>query len=293
MIVITTPTGDIGQQVIEHVVKGSEPVRVIARDPSKLSQDTRNRVDVVEGSHGDPAVLEEALDGADSLFWLVPPDMSLNSVDEAYVGFTRPLVAAIRKSGLQRVVVISAIGRGWQKEAGLVTSSIKADDLIATSGVALRVLAMPSFMENLLGQAKVLKEKGMYFTPMILDKKMPTVATKDIAAVATQYLMDTSWTGQQDVPVLGPEDLSQNDIAEILSEVLGKPIKAHQMSIEQFKSRMASFGMSDAFAQGYAEMMTAKNEGVDNTASRAEAADTPTTYREWAETVLKPAVEAV
>ena len=50
--------------------------------------------------------------------------------------------------------------------------------------------------------------------------------------------------------------------------------------------------MSEAFAQGYVDMMTAKNEGVDNTPSRLEAADTPTTYREWAEAVLKPAVEA-
>lgn len=51
-----------------------------------------------------------------------------------------------------------------------------------------------------------------------------------------------------------------------------------------------SRGMSEAFAQGLAEMMTAKNEGIDNTSSRAVAADTPTTFRQWNETVLKPAV---
>ena len=51
---------------------------------------------------------------------------------------------------------------------------------------------------------------------------------------------------------------------------------------------MVSRGMSEAFAQGLADMMTAKNEGIDNTASRAVAADTPTTFRQWSETVLKP-----
>ena len=55
---------------------------------------------------------------------------------------------------------------------------------------------------------------------------------------------------------------------------------------------MTSRGMSEAFAQGLADMMTAKNEGIDNTASRAVAADTPTTFREWSEAVLKPAVVA-
>lgn len=291
MIVITTPTGGIGQQVLKQVVQGSEPVRVIVRDAAKLPQELLSRMEVVEGSHGDAATIEKALNGADSLFWLAPPDTRLRSVDEAYVDFSRPLAAAIKKSGLQRVVVVSAIGRGWKKEAGLVTSTIKADDLIASSGVAARILAMPSFMENMLGQAKVIKEKGMFFTPFLLDKKMPTVATKDIAATAAKFLLDPSWTGQADVPVLGPEDLSQNEIAGILSDVLGKPVQAQAMTMDAFKSRMAGFGMSEAFVQGYVDMMTAKNEGVDNTASRAEAADTPTTYREWAETVLKPAVE--
>jgi hypothetical protein len=36
MIVITTPTGDIGHRVLQHVFQGSEPVRVIARDPSRI-----------------------------------------------------------------------------------------------------------------------------------------------------------------------------------------------------------------------------------------------------------------
>jgi hypothetical protein len=48
--------------------------------------------------------------------------------------------------------------------------------------------------------------------------------------------------------------------------------------------------MSEAFAQGLADMMTAKNEGMDNAASRAVAADTPTTFRQWSEAVLKLAV---
>ena len=37
-------------------------------------------------------------------------------------------------------------------------------------------------------------------------------------------------------------------------------------------------------------MMTAKNEGIDNTALRTLAPRTPTTFRRWSETLLKPAV---
>ena len=90
--------------------------------------------------------------------------------------------------------------------------------------------------------------------------------------------------------MLGPEDLSPNQMAEILSDVLGKPVRFQQTTIEAFKTKMASFGMSEAFAQGYADMMTAKNEGIDNVASRALAAETPTTFRQWCGAVLQPAV---
>ena len=46
MIVITTPTGDIGHQVLKHVVQGSEPVRVVARDPSRIPQEIRQRIEI-------------------------------------------------------------------------------------------------------------------------------------------------------------------------------------------------------------------------------------------------------
>jgi uncharacterized protein YbjT (DUF2867 family) len=292
MIVITTPTGDIGHRVLQHAFQGSEPVRVIARDPSRIPQETRQRVDVIQGSHGDAATIETALTGADALFWLIPPEpiMTLNSVDKAYVDFTKPAAEAIRKCGVKRVVAISALGRGWNEEAGLVTFGFKADDLLASTGAALRVLAMPSFMDNLLRQAQTIKEKNMFSSPSRADLKVPTVATSDIAAVAAKFLMDTTWKSQAEVPVLGPEDISPNEMAEILSDVLGKPVRFEHMSMENYKSRMVSRGMSEAFAQGLADMMAAKNEGMDNIASRAVAVDTPITFRLWSETVLKPAV---
>ena len=72
MIVITTPTGLIGAQVLSNVLGSGEPVRVIARDPSRLPAQARERVEVVPGSHGDIGVVDRAFAGADAVFWLVP-----------------------------------------------------------------------------------------------------------------------------------------------------------------------------------------------------------------------------
>jgi len=50
MIVITTPTGQIGRQVLGHLLESGEQLRVIARDPSQLPAGVREDLDIVEGS---------------------------------------------------------------------------------------------------------------------------------------------------------------------------------------------------------------------------------------------------
>jgi uncharacterized protein YbjT (DUF2867 family) len=292
MIVITTPTGQIGSQILENLLDAGEALRVIARDPAALPTDARERVEVVAGSHGDAAVVEEAFDGADAVFWLTPPDPRASSVEAAYLGFTRPAAEAFKHQGVRRVVGITALGRGtpWADRAGYVTASLAVDDLIASSGVAYRALANPSFMDNIVRQAEAIRNMSMFFSPIAGERKLPSVATRDIAAAASRLLLDKSWSGVEEVPLLGPEDLSFNDMAEIISGVLGKEVRFQQNTFEAYKARFVEFGMSDAMAQGMTDMAWAKNEGLDNGVIRTAQNSTPTSFREWCEQVLKPAV---
>ena len=290
MIVVTTPTGTIGHQVLDNILNSGEPIRVIARDPSRLPSQTRKRVEVLQGSHGDINVVNKAFKGADSVFWLVPPDFRADSVMAAYLDFTRPACDALRSQRVKRVVGVSALGREWPKNAGLVSASLAMDDLIASTGVSYRALTMPSFMDNFLRQVEAIKNQGMFFSPISGDREVPTCATRDIAAVAAKLLLDPSWSGQGSVPILGPEDLSFNDMAKIMSQVLGKPVRFQQIPLEAFKARLTASGMSEAMAQGTLDMMVAKNEGLDNAEARTPQATTPTSFRKWCEEVLKPAV---
>jgi uncharacterized protein YbjT (DUF2867 family) len=290
MIVVTTPTGTIGQQVLENLLNSGEPIRVIARDLARLPSQMRKRVEVVQGSHGDIDVVTKAFKGADSVFWLVPPDIRAHSVMAAYLDFTRPACDALRSQRVKRVVGVSALGRGWPKNTGLVSASLAMDDLIASTGVSYRALTMPSFMDNILRQVEAIKNQGMFFSPISGDRKLPTCATRDIAVVAAKLLLDPSWSGQGSVPVLGPEDLSFHDMAKIMSEVLGKPVRFQQIPFEAFTARLTASGMSEAMAQGMIDMMVAKNEGLDNAELRTPQSTTDTGFRQWCEEVLKPAV---
>src|SRR5580692_9280308 len=242
MIVITTPTGQIGRQVLGNLLESGEEVRVIARDPSQLPAEVREDLDIVEGSHGDAAVVDKAFAGADAVFWLTPPDPRAPSVEAAFAGFTRPAAEAFKRHGVGRVVGVSMLGRGtpWAGQAGFVTGSLAMDD--------------------------------------------------HIAAAASRLLLNARWSGAEEVPLLGPEDLSFNDMAEIMSQVLGKDVRFQQITFEAYKDRFVRLGMSDAMAQGYADMAWAKNEGLDNGVQRTPENSTPTSFRQWCEEVLKPAV---
>ncbi len=294
MIVITTPSGGIGHQVLENLLETGQALRVIARDPSTLPSEARNRVEIVEGSHGDPAVVNEAFAGADAVFWLTPPDPRAPSVEAAFGRFARPAAEALKNQGVERVVGISALGRGtpWAAHAGYVTGSLAVDDLIASTGVAYRALTNPSFMDNIARQADAIENQGMFSSPIAGERKLPSVATRDIAAAASRLLLDESWSGVEEVPLLGPEDVSFNDMAEIISEVLGTEVRFVQTTFEAYKDRFVGLGMSEAMAQGMTDMAAAKNQGLDNAVTRTPENSTPTSFRGWAEEVLKPGVTA-
>lgn len=285
MIVVTAPTSSIGRQVAQNLLDAGAPVRVIARDPARLTPSIRENAEVVRGSHGDPAVVAPAFADADAVFWLVPPDPRSDDVEAVWSGFTRTVIDAFQK---QRVVGVSALGRGtpMADHAGYVTASLAMDDLIASTGVSYRALVMPSFMENMRRQTTSILNDGVFFAPSRPDLKVPTCATRDIAAAATRLLLDDSWSGVGSVPVLGPEDLSPDDQARILSEVLGRPVRFHQITGAAFKARLIGNGASEAMAQATLDMYEAKAAGLDNAEPRTPESSSPTTFREWCKEVF-------
>ncbi|WP_406349508.1 NAD(P)H-binding protein [Streptomyces sp. NBC_00144] len=295
MIVITAPTGNIGRQLLPLLLESApahgEELRVIVRDPARLPDAVREHVEVVTGSHGDADVVERAFEGADAVFWLVPPDSSLTP-EEAYTGFTRPALKALAAHGVGHVVGVSALGRGTSvaAHAGLVTASLAMDDLLAGSGAAYRALANPSFFDNLLEEADSIREKGVFTDAVAADRKAPLVAVADIAAVAAGLLLDRSWTGAGSVPVLGPEDLSPSDLARIMTEQLGRPVRYERQPLGELSTTLVGYGLNEAFVRGIVDMKQAKDNGLDAGVARTPETATPTTFEQWCARTLKPAV---
>src|SRR5215831_12142167 len=106
-ILISTPTGIIGRQLVPELLAPEFFVRVITRDPNRIPEDIRDQVDIVNGSASDSNVLREALQGIDALFWSAPDQTQESNTRNHYERFVQAASDAVSKAGTSRVVAIS------------------------------------------------------------------------------------------------------------------------------------------------------------------------------------------
>ena len=90
--------------------------------------------------------------------------------------------------------------------------------------------------------------------------------------------------------MLGPEDLSFDDMAATMTEVLGNPVRYQQLTAAQQKATLVQRGMSEAMAQGMVDMGVAKDNGLDNGEPRTPQKTTPPSFRQWCAEVPAPAL---
>lgn len=290
MIVITAATGNIGCQVLDYLKDGADPIRVIVRDPARLPASVRDQVDIILGSHGDAQTVQRAFEGANTVFWLPPGDIRADNATVAYEEFSRAGSEAVRVCGVKHVVGVSALGRGWPKNAGHVTATLKVDDMFANTGVHYRALACASLMENLLRQIDSIADNGVFYWPSSGDHAVPAVATRDVAKVAADLLVDPQWRGVEAIPMMGPENISFNEMASIMSEVFSRPIRFQEITMQDMHEMVIGRGASMGMAQAMVDMLTAKNEGIDQLIERPVPNPAMTDFRTWCTDVLLPAV---
>lgn len=282
MIVVTTPTGQVGSQLVTRLLSDGVPLRAIVRDPAKLGPEVRDAVEVIEGSHDNPVVLDRALSGADALFWLVPPDPQASSAQAHYLAFARAGAEAIRYHGVGHVVGITSAGHGWPKPAGLLSAAFAMDTELAASGAAYRGLSMPFYMDNLLRHLDTIREQGVFSLTCAPNQPLAMVATADIAAVAAALLTDLTWASQAMVPVFGPDRLTPNQMAEVMADVFGRPVAYQQAGIDDFAAAMTHRGWREQAIRDMTEMNIAQLEGIYD-ADWATATPTTTDFRSWLE----------
>ncbi len=290
MITVTTPNGRVGQHVLRMLLERGETVRVISYNPDKLPQAVRDNCEVVAGSLDDVETLKRGFAGAESVFFCIPQTSKGNTWEDAHEyhdRFARAAADALRGSDTR--LVFASAGRHGYEDNGIVSAFAAAEDTLNAAGVPARHLRASFFMENLMQALPTLKVPGAVFQAAPSDVPLPMVCTPDVALKAVEYLTDRSWRDQQGVGVHGPAHVSFNEMAGILTEVLGKPINYVEVPPQVVIENLKRAGTTDGFAQAYSRLLTKDALKAYDIEPRTPATTTPTTLREWATSNLLPA----
>ena len=291
-IAITTPTGHIGSALVRQLLDaGRRDLVLLLRDASRLDPDVRDAVETREGALQDADYVRQATEGADALFWLSPNDWTTPSLFGWYQTLAESATGAVEANGIGHVVHLSSDGAQNRDDHGPVSGLGRIEEALDQTDAAVRHLRPGFFFENFEAQIPPIADAGAVFFPKPPETTTGMIATADIAARAADLLADLSWSGRGVVPLLGPEDLSYAQAAEILSGALDRPVAAQQVPPAALREQIAGMGASDEWADGMVTLYTRIGTPGYSGAERAPESTTPTPLADWARQSLRPMVE--
>ncbi|MGO6939892.1 SDR family oxidoreductase [Rhizobium johnstonii] len=234
-ILVTGATGNVGRQVVEHLVKRGADVRALVRDPSKA--DFPAGVSVAQGDFLDVDSLRNAMSGVSTLFLLnaVVPDE-----------FTQALIAlnVARSAGIERIVYLSVIHADVYVNVPHFAGKFGVERMIEQMGFKATILRPAYFIQNDLTVKDVITGYGAYPMP-VGAKGLAMIDVRDIAEIAALELLRREQAAEplalDRINLVGPETLTGTDIAAIWSDVLARPIRYGGDNTEGFEQNLKQF----------------------------------------------------
>ena len=286
MITVMGATGNTGRKIAEGLLAAGVPVRALGRSEDKLADLAALGAETRVGDTVDATFLADAFRGADAAYTLLPTDQRATDYPARQDTEGEAIAAAIRESGIRRVVALSCVGTDVPEGTGVILGLRRQEErLRAIAGIDLLLLRPVSFFENFFGQIETIRHAGVVADSVEADLAIPMVATRDVADAAVQALAQPAWSGIQVRELIGPRDLTYREATRILGEAIGKPsLQYVQLPYTQMVAALAQAGLSESFAETYVEMTRAFNEQiVQPIAGRSPENTTPTTFESFAD----------
>lgn len=292
MYIITGATGHTGKRISENLLAAGHPVKVISRSADKVSELVEKGAVPAIGDLADADFLTQTFKGATAIYLMIPPKWDVSDWRAYQRLLSEAFVSALKASGVQKVVLLSSQGAHLLEGAGPVSGLAELEHALkSVEGLNVLALRPGYFMENLYASVDMIQHAGIHGSSLKSDVRFPIVHTRDIAAVATQRLLDLNFSGHTHEFIGGAADLSMQEVTTTIGKAIGKPELPYIVfSPADAKAGMEQAGLPATIADGYIELFAALNSGIYQEGyHRSPEITTPTTLEWFVENELKHA----
>jgi uncharacterized protein YbjT (DUF2867 family) len=284
-ILITGASGTVASETIHPLVAKGCTVRALVRSRAKARALAEAGAEVVEGDFADPASLDQAFAGVETVLSVTPPHAQASA-------FASASIEAAKRAGTKRIVRISAIKAAPDGPNDNSRQHARTDAEIEQSGLDYVILRPHFFMQNcLFGVAESIASGGVVrFAGG--SAKLGMIDPRDISDVAVQALIDPRWDGGT-YDLTGPASISFHDVARTLSDVLGRKVRYVSIRPEDAGDMVrraggnewqiqATIGYFRAYSSGWGDFVTDCVPQISGHAARS--------FEDYAREVMVPAL---
>jgi NAD(P)H dehydrogenase (quinone) len=257
-IVVTGASGQLGRLVAHELLELVSPgeVVLVSHRPESLRDLADRGLAVRHGDFDDPASLVEAFAGATRVLVI---SSGLNNLGRR-VDQHRAAIEAAAGAGAQHVVYTSISNPAKGNPQRVVSDESRAtEEVLRSSGPAWTILRYGSYSEVQVPPGSLAVAHGKMYTNAGNGLVAP-VSRRDCAAAAAAVLTGDGHEGKT-YDITGPDRLSQQDLAALLSEVSGRAVKVHNVTDRILGWGLTKSGFPKPIAREIVEFGKAIREG--------------------------------
>ncbi len=260
-ILVTGATGKLGNKVVHNLLRllPAENIAASVRDTEKASHLKDHGVDVRYGDFDKPETLKTAFNGIDRLLII-----STDGDNETRIRQHLNAVAAAKDAGVQFIVYTSV--------ADADNSSLSLAQVHRATEKAIRDTKIPySFLRNnwyLLNETSNIQNalKGAPWLTAANGGKVGWAVQEDYAEAAALVLAEDGH--ENTVYELSGKPRTADELAKILSEVIGHEVQTSHVDFEAYSATLKSFGMPEFLVQLFTDIQKAIKDGALDVNSR-------------------------
>lgn len=235
-ILVTGAAGRTGRRMVKALTERGAQVRAFVRRPAAGEELRAFGVgEVVVGDLLDASSVAAAMEGAGQVLHICPP---MHPHEDA---IARGMIADAMDANVERLVLYSVL-HPLLADVPHHARKLGAERALVGSGLAYTILQPGRYMQQLVPIWKNVLATQVHSMPFATSARFSVVDLDDLVQAAARVMTEGGHEAAT-YQLAGPQALSQDDMAGILSELLGRPIRAQAKSLEDMRREAAAAGM--------------------------------------------------